>query len=204
MLYIFRHTYGWQKEADGISISQFVDGVVRKRGRRVDYGTGLGRRTVFDALNSLVEKGYILRFIPGRGYHRLGYYFLHTVRNRLIVEALEQGDLTIGQALSLCKRKEIDAKTAPNFGAVSAPSAPVNIGAKTAPTKKQERGTKERRQKKATTTPNNTSPQPKTTPDTDEHLREQHTTQRRRREGYTGQPIPLRDAIQALDLPVSR
>jgi hypothetical protein len=58
--YILRHTYGWQKEIDAISLSQFERGIYSKRKNEwADRGTGLSRPTIVRALNSLQEKGFI-------------------------------------------------------------------------------------------------------------------------------------------------
>lgn len=51
LLYIFRRTYGFHKQSDRISLSQFVDGI-----EGLDKGTGLAKKNVYPALESLVEK----------------------------------------------------------------------------------------------------------------------------------------------------
>lgn len=61
LLYIVRHTFGWQKEADAIGVRQFCEGIKRRDGTRVDRGTGLGRSTVLAAIKSLEEWGIIDR-----------------------------------------------------------------------------------------------------------------------------------------------
>ncbi len=58
--YILRHTYGWQKSADSISLSQFERGIyVKSKSRWLDRGTGLTRETITIALKKLHEKGFI-------------------------------------------------------------------------------------------------------------------------------------------------
>lgn len=59
--YIVRHTWGWKKTADRISLSQFKDGIKnRKTGIWVDKGTGLRHnQTLTKALKSLEKKGFI-------------------------------------------------------------------------------------------------------------------------------------------------
>jgi DNA-binding PadR family transcriptional regulator len=57
--YILRHTYGWQKTEDAISISQFMRGIKKKNGEWLDKGTGLSNRKVIDALKKLEEYGFI-------------------------------------------------------------------------------------------------------------------------------------------------
>ncbi|HEX2914542.1 MAG TPA: replication protein [Chloroflexia bacterium] len=61
MLYIFRHTYGFQKHCDAISYSQFVEGITTRDGRRLDRGAGVSERSVVRALDVLVERGLIFR-----------------------------------------------------------------------------------------------------------------------------------------------
>jgi len=58
--YILRHTYGWQKTADAISLTQFERGVYLARQKRwLDRGTGLDRKTIVKALKVLEQKGFI-------------------------------------------------------------------------------------------------------------------------------------------------
>ncbi len=53
--YICRRTFGFKKEEDRISLSQFVDGICDKNGVRLDYGTGLSRPSVVEALKNLIQ-----------------------------------------------------------------------------------------------------------------------------------------------------
>ena len=61
LLYIIRRTFGFKKDQDSISLSQMVDGIVRKDGTRLDSGTGLKKSAVCTALSSLEEKQIIFR-----------------------------------------------------------------------------------------------------------------------------------------------
>jgi DNA-binding MarR family transcriptional regulator len=60
ILYLVRRTFGFQREADSVSLSQFCTGIVTRDGRRLDSGTGLARPSVFKALESLEKRGLIL------------------------------------------------------------------------------------------------------------------------------------------------
>ena len=60
LLYIFRRTYGFHKQSDRISLSQFVDGI-----EGLDKGTGLAKKNVYPALESLVEKKLIKKDTTG-------------------------------------------------------------------------------------------------------------------------------------------
>ena len=60
-LYINRRTLGFSKRFDIISYSQFLLGICTKDGRRLDFGTGLSRKSLTTALDSLVKMGAIFR-----------------------------------------------------------------------------------------------------------------------------------------------
>lgn len=60
LLYIIRRTFGFKKESDAISFSQFLKGITTKQGRVLDRGCGLNNRTSLSkALRSLEAKGII-------------------------------------------------------------------------------------------------------------------------------------------------
>ena len=61
MLYIFRHTYGWNKHADAISYNQFLQGIKARDGRQIDKGAGVCNSSLAKGLESLVKRGYIFR-----------------------------------------------------------------------------------------------------------------------------------------------
>jgi len=54
MLYIFRRTFGFHKQSDKISLTQFETGI-----ENLDRGTGLKRPNIIKALKSLTEKGLV-------------------------------------------------------------------------------------------------------------------------------------------------
>lgn len=53
LTFILRKTYGWQKQRDKISLSQFTDGDA------TGFGTGLSRSQVKRAIDSLEERNFI-------------------------------------------------------------------------------------------------------------------------------------------------
>lgn len=57
--YILRHTFGWQKSSDKLSITQICSGVKKKDKTYLDKGTGLSRKWVMNTLTSLEKKGFI-------------------------------------------------------------------------------------------------------------------------------------------------
>ena len=61
MIYICRRTYGFQREKDQISYSQFIDGIVKRDGTRLDGGCGLSRPSVSKALNTLIELKLVIK-----------------------------------------------------------------------------------------------------------------------------------------------
>lgn len=56
--YILRHTWGFDKDSDDISLSQLQNGI-----KGFDQGTGLSRPTVIKAISGLVEMGFIKKRI---------------------------------------------------------------------------------------------------------------------------------------------
>jgi hypothetical protein len=60
LLYIVRRTFGFKKDADNISLSQMLQGIVTRDGRRLDYGVGLSKKTLLQALRDLQEKRLIV------------------------------------------------------------------------------------------------------------------------------------------------
>jgi len=65
--YILRHTWGYQKNADAISLSQFIHGITKRDGTIVDGGTGIKNpKTIRKALQGLEAKEFITQtFIQG-------------------------------------------------------------------------------------------------------------------------------------------
>lgn len=59
LCYIFRRTYGFQKKSDSISLSQFEFGITNSKGFVLDSGTGLKRKNIVSALNSLSKMGIV-------------------------------------------------------------------------------------------------------------------------------------------------
>jgi len=60
LLYIMRRTWGFKKDTDAISYSQFQNGIITKEGKVLDEGCGIKRReTISEALDSLEAMGCI-------------------------------------------------------------------------------------------------------------------------------------------------
>ena len=62
--YILRHTWGYQKTADRISLSQFKNGIIiKKTGERMDWGIGIKKDgTIIKAIEKLEKLGFIETF----------------------------------------------------------------------------------------------------------------------------------------------
>jgi len=74
--YILRHTYGWQKIEDAISLTQLEEGIIKKSGDFLDKGTGLSRKTIVKAIGGLEKKGFVTikRTKGGRGLDYINKY----------------------------------------------------------------------------------------------------------------------------------
>jgi phage replication O-like protein O len=70
LLYIARRTYGFGKEWDTISLNQISNGIKKRDGTILDYGTGVSRASVIRALNTLESKSIIIRQTNQRGDSR--------------------------------------------------------------------------------------------------------------------------------------
>jgi hypothetical protein len=58
-LYILRRTFGFKRDADRITLAQLCDGRKRTDGTHLDYGTGLSRRAVIEAVKGLEAKSLV-------------------------------------------------------------------------------------------------------------------------------------------------
>jgi DNA-binding PadR family transcriptional regulator len=60
LMYIIRHTYGFDEPIKAITLDEFQNGRKRRDGTRMDKGTGLSKQTIISALKSLLEAGYLI------------------------------------------------------------------------------------------------------------------------------------------------
>jgi len=60
LLYVARHSIGYKKQKDRISLTQMVEGIVQKDGHRVDWGTGYSRGAVSQAVKSLEKRQWLV------------------------------------------------------------------------------------------------------------------------------------------------
>ena len=80
LLYIMRHTFGYKREGDHLAARQIAEGIKRRDGSHVDYGTGLSIRQVRTVVGSLEDKGLITirREVGDNGTER-NYYAVRLV-----------------------------------------------------------------------------------------------------------------------------
>ncbi len=74
--YIVRRTFGWKKEEDDISLDQICNGIVKRDGTRLDFGTQMDKKTVIRALKGLETKGVIAtrkNYSSRRGFEATTY-----------------------------------------------------------------------------------------------------------------------------------
>lgn len=79
LCYIVGKTYGFGKTRDGIPVSQMLEGTRRGDGTLLDPGIGLARPTMFAALDSLENRGMIVRLRSrnARGHKETTVYGLN-------------------------------------------------------------------------------------------------------------------------------
>jgi hypothetical protein len=76
LLYIIRRTFGFKKGSDRISKSQLEHGIKKADGRILDGGTGLSRRAIRLAIDSLVARNILIKLpniSPERGHEATEY-----------------------------------------------------------------------------------------------------------------------------------
>ncbi len=59
--YVARHTFGFLRDDAAISWSRFLDGTVSREGKRLDWGAGVSRRALKESLDSLIERGMLVK-----------------------------------------------------------------------------------------------------------------------------------------------
>jgi hypothetical protein len=60
VLYVARRTFGFHKDKDKISLSQFERGIETKEGKTLDLGTGLSRPVIVEALKNLIAADVVI------------------------------------------------------------------------------------------------------------------------------------------------
>src|SRR5579859_3639283 len=62
VLYVLRHTWGYQEYDEGkrISLDEFMHGRKRRDGSRIDGGVGMDKEVIMDGIDKAVEQGFLL------------------------------------------------------------------------------------------------------------------------------------------------
>jgi hypothetical protein len=76
LTYAARRIFGFQKRQDRISLTQFSEGISRKDGERLDYGTGLTLHSTRKAVDGLVMAGLLVQLEPASMNHTPALYML--------------------------------------------------------------------------------------------------------------------------------
>jgi len=116
LLYIIRRTYGFKKESDTISISQMLNGIVKRNGERLDHGAGLSKPSLCRALNSLADKHVIIakRQFDRNGSNMATSYQLNVrgdaselEEQKTLGKKMRQGGLSQNLTKPLVKKRDI-------------------------------------------------------------------------------------------------
>jgi hypothetical protein len=111
LLYLCRRTYGFQRQADRISLDQFTHGI-RGNPRQHDFGMGLGRQGVINGLAVLLEAGIVEQIEGGQGRGRIPVYRLNLKCEMvywldLIAQEPDSAREKIVQRLDLFRKKRL-------------------------------------------------------------------------------------------------
>lgn len=76
LIYVCRRTYGFHKERDRISLSQFINGIKGKDNKALDRGAGISRPSVVEGLRNLTGAGLIKKIATPKGnYYEINLDF---------------------------------------------------------------------------------------------------------------------------------
>ena len=90
--YALRRTFGFNRERDRISVSQFMSGNGRldEAGRLLEYGTGLSHGTQLEAINSLMRFGILIEVAPNNRENHGRLWELQLDESRIRFDLLEE------------------------------------------------------------------------------------------------------------------
>jgi hypothetical protein len=98
LMYVVRHTLGFQDKVKTITIDEFEHGRKKKNGQRMDNGVGMGRETIINALKTLAERAIITREIDIRDKARQKItYGLHQSDNPTSEDQSEKPTAVVGK-----------------------------------------------------------------------------------------------------------
>lgn len=84
VLYLFRHTWGFQEfdKPKKLTTDEFMKGRKKKDGTRLDDGTGLSDRGVKNGLAEAIKHGYIVYHVDDSDKGRIKKYYMIKVFQR--------------------------------------------------------------------------------------------------------------------------
>ncbi len=124
LLYICRRTFGFHKEIDRISFSQFMGGIKDHKGVVLDYGAGLARASVYKGLMHLADAGAVLVRKTGKGnYYQIN---LHMDVDKVVQLVNQFSSRT--KSGSSSRPKSVQLVNTQNLGNKEKPSISKNLG----------------------------------------------------------------------------
>ena len=124
LLYICRRTFGFHKEIDRISFSQFMKGIKDHKGVVLDYGAGLARASVYKGLMHLANAGAVLVRKTGKGnYYQIN---LHMDVDKVVQLVNQFSSRT--KSGSGSRPKSVQLVNTQNLGNKEKPSISKNLG----------------------------------------------------------------------------
>jgi hypothetical protein len=81
ILYVLRHTWGYQDDSKRITVDEFMHGRKRRDGRRLDGGTGLSEHTVSDGVKRAMNHGFLSVHVDDRDRARIRKSYSLCVQN---------------------------------------------------------------------------------------------------------------------------
>lgn len=75
ILYVLRHTWGYQDEQKKITLDEFESGRKKRDGSRIDSGTGLSKPSIIDGISRAVAHGFICVETDERDAARVKKYY---------------------------------------------------------------------------------------------------------------------------------
>ena len=110
IIYILRHTWGFQEQQKKITMDEFEHGRKRRDGTRMDTGTGLTNPTVRDGLKRAEAHGFIEVEVDNRDLGRVKRFYSLRMNapQEPAKESQTQAKENIGRGKKVCPRTEKD------------------------------------------------------------------------------------------------
>lgn len=89
LTYAVRRIFGFQRRQDHISLIQFSEGISRRDGTRLDYGTGLSLHSVRRAVRGLVTAGLLIQLAAPKADRTPALYALQLDQEQVKIDFLK-------------------------------------------------------------------------------------------------------------------